>query len=87
MEMRPLDLKLCLVCASTNLCSECKLRVGCPIRHTFYDGDLSVEVAVQMTELLIQKNIGEQKAYEHTSWLRHKILCERGAHPGGFSYM
>ena len=87
MNMRPFNMELYMTCANADLCSKCPLRIGCPIRYTFYGGDFEVEIALQRAELLLQKQIGEQEAFTKTEWLRRKILCERGEHPGGYSYI
>lgn len=39
MEFRPFNLELNLHCAETPSCTNCKFRVGCPIRKKFYDQD------------------------------------------------
>ena len=86
MEFRPENEELYDTCSSQLLCSDCRLRIGCPIRYSFYHGELETEIALQEAELFLQKPFGEDVAFDAASKIRNKILCERGAHPGGYSY-
>lgn len=87
MEFRPENEELFTTCSSQLLCTDCRLRVGCPIRYSFYRGELATEIALQEAELMVQKPFGEDRAFDAAAKFRHKILCERGAHPGGYSYI
>ena len=86
MEFRPINATLIATCATTDRCTHCSLRIGCPIRHTFYGGDITVEIALQRAELRLRRVVGENAAFLQSDKLRHKILCERGENPGGYSY-
>ncbi|MBR2241483.1 MAG: hypothetical protein IJ890_08970 [Clostridia bacterium] len=86
MEFRPENEELFTTCSSQLLCTDCRLRVGCPIRYSFYRGEIATEIALQEAELMVQKPFGEDRAFDAAAKFRHKILCERGAHPGGYSY-
>ena len=86
MEFRPENEELFTTCSSQLLCTDCRLRVGCPIRYSFYRGELATEIALQEAELMVQKPFGKDRAFDAAAKFRHKILCERGAHPGGYSY-
>ena len=86
MEFRPNDFILHIECVKNPRCSSCKMRVGCPIRHSFYKGKLKTELSIQEAELILREIVGEDIAYLATNDFRNKILCERGEHPGGYSY-
>lgn len=53
MKFRPLNLELMMNCAETPSCTNCKFRVGCPMRKRFYDQDeRATELRFQMAEIL-----------------------------------
>lgn len=87
MEFRPNDIELLITCAQTKHCASCTMRIGCPIRYSFYEGEVRTEINIQRAEIFLQPLVGEDKAYTATEFLREKILTERGAHPGGYSYI
>ena len=87
MEFRPVNADLLITCASTERCNSCPLRIGCPIRRTFYEGDIKVEISLQRAEIRLSKFVGEEVAFRRSDRFRQKILCERGEHPDGYSYI
>ena len=87
MNMRPLDENLLNHCANTTRCTNCAMRIGCPIRKDFYKDTERKEILIQVLELKFQKLVGEEIAYLASSDVRNKILTEIGEYPGGYSYI
>lgn len=88
MEMRPLNEALAHACSSVDRCSKCSMRIGCPVRMTFYVGDFDFEIPLQQTELsLVAKRLCSQDdAFTETNKLRIKRKYEKAEHPY-FSYI
>lgn len=87
MEFRPFNLELNLHCAETPSCTNCKFRVGCPIRKKFYDQDENKrEFKLQMSEILTADVFGKGNAFEAYVFFRNKMLEETHLHKE-FSYM
>ena len=60
--LRPYDSNLVSNCVKTPYCQDCKYRVGCPIRYSFYryKTDLDFEIEIQTIEILIRSLIGNE---------------------------
>lgn len=90
MNLRPLNKDLFSHCVETQYCTNCKLRVGCSIRHAFYDKDfkteLDTELFIQKVEITAQKFFGENTALMAATHIRNKISMEKHLNPV-FSYM
>ncbi len=90
MEFRPHTKELYLHCAATQYCTDCKYRIGCPIRHSFYSKglktDIDFEVLIQSLELEFQSSVGEDTALDATNSIRYKYYTEKRINPQ-FSYL
>lgn len=90
MNLRPLSDELLCCCVKTPYCTNCKLRVGCGMRHSFYGKDfkteLSGEIFIQKLEIVAQGIFGEDEAFDAVSHIRNKISMEKHLNPI-FSYM
>ena len=90
MEFRPCDLNLLSHCVKTEFCTDCKFRIGCPIRHEFYlrifETDIDFEIFLQTLELEFGKNSDEDRCFEATEQVRRKYYMEKRINPH-FSYL
>lgn len=87
MEFRPVNLELLIACAETPTCTNCKLRVGYPIRKRFYDQDeVTTELQLQMAEISTSTIVNKDNAYLAYVFMRNKILEETHLHKE-FSYL
>ena len=85
---RPLDNELLQNCPTVQFCKDCKYRIGCPIRRSFYsiEDELQLEIFLQTAELKFQKAFGEDEAFGAVDHLRQKIYLEKRNNPI-FSYI
>lgn len=87
MELRPFDYSLMRTCAENDICTNCPMRIGCSIRYSFYEPEISFELTLQMSELSIRNILGnDHLAFVGVQWLRHKRRVELGLN-GVFSYV
>lgn len=87
MKFRPLNLELMMNCAETPSCTNCKFRVGCPMRKRFYDQDeRATELRFQMAEILTSTIVNKDNAYKAYAFMRNKMLEETHLHKE-FSYL
>lgn len=90
MYFRPFNDELLQCCVKTKYCTDCKLRIGCSMRYSFYGKDfkteLSGEIFIQKLEIVAQGIWGEEGAFDAISHIRNKISMEKHLNPE-FSYM
>ena len=91
MEFRPFTLELIEHCAQTTYCTDCKLRIGCPVRRDFYqksflEDETAFEVYLQTLELQLAKYFGEETSFKAFDHIRQKCYAERRINPH-FSYL
>ena len=84
MNLRPINEELVITCFQNAYCTECELRVGCPVRYYFYDGDdLSHEISLQMAEIKLSEEFPENStlSFELANNLRKKRNRELSEKP------
>lgn len=90
MNLRPLTEELLSNCVREDFCTDCKYRVGCPIRFSFYDkkldSELHFEIQLQLLEIKAAKIFGVDDALMGANHLRNKVVLERKNNPT-YSYL
>ena len=79
--LRPLSVKLLMVCSVQNTCHKCPMRQGCPKRYDFYVSDIQFEIEIQRAELIAAPIIGEANAFNASQSIRSKRICEMRDNP------
>ena len=85
---KPLNFELVVICINHDYCTNCPVRIGCPIRNSFYISDTAFEIGIQMAEIEVVKffKTSENSAYEAADLFRKKRNEEILRHPT-FSYI
>lgn len=85
--LRPYDSNLVETCVLTQYCEDCKYRIGCPIRCSFYEykTEIDFEITIQSIEIEVRKYFNEESALRAANWLRAKRDLEIRNNPI-FSY-
>ena len=90
MNLRPVTHELLVHCVNTDFCTNCSYRIGCPVRHSFYNpylkNDIDFEIFIQTMEIRASKTYGENIAFLGTEHIRNKRTLEMKNNPF-FSYL
>lgn len=87
MTFRPVDHTLLGTCENQADCLDCPMRIGCPIRYSFYQTRTFKQFEITLSRASnLSSNISPDKLKQLASQMKHKWMVERLNHPKGYQY-